>query len=106
MRSDRADAWHDHPFDFFTIRLRGGYWEHLLCRHDNGLRIFNELRYHAAGTMSFRRCTDFHILELDPGTECWTLVICSSKKQSWGYKPLDTVEKVYWRDFHGDESKT
>lgn len=107
MRSDRSDAYHDHPFHFLSLRLRGGYHESVLLERDNGLTYRETTRFCGPGTVSLRRCTDYHFLTLAPGTECWTIVICSSRRQAWGYRPRPMfATKVGRREFHQTGSKT
>jgi len=75
LKSD-PDELHDHPWNFRTIILRGGYWEH--TREGKFWRKPWSYRYCPANT--------FHRVELDPNVkECWTLFIPSKSYKEWGF---------------------
>ena len=68
---DPASDPHDHPVDFVSLTVRGGYTEWT----PKGI-VRKRLR--------FRRATDVHrIIECDPRTV--TLVLCGPVKNEWGY---------------------
>lgn len=75
LQSDN-DRWpHDHPFDFISIILKGGYIEH----QPDGSSI-----YYGPGSIIVRKAEDLHQLELlDKPT--WTLVIRGKIRRKWGY---------------------
>lgn len=91
VRSDDDRALHDHPFDFITFILKGGYWEHLA----DGSRTF-----HGPGTVLFRRAEMLHRLELnrtwrviglcesDDEVPAWTFVIRGPHRREWGFDTL------------------
>ena len=67
IRSDSDDL-HDHPWDFRTLILIGGYWEHTL--DGKFWRGPGSYRYVAANT--------YHRVELDENRHyCWTLFMPS-----------------------------
>jgi len=69
------DDLHDHPWPYFTLILRGGYWEHT----PSG-------RYWR-GPGHFRVCSpnSLHRIELEPGVDTWTLFIPGPQKREWGF---------------------
>tara|TARA_B100001758_G_C18081198_1_gene438342 strand:+ start:135 stop:575 length:441 start_codon:yes stop_codon:yes gene_type:complete len=76
LKSD-PDELHDHPWNFRTIILRGGYWEHT---HEG--KFWRK-------PWTYRYCTAncFHRIELDPNVkECWTLFIPSKSYKEWGFQ--------------------
>ena len=82
LRADIGDDPHDHPFDFASLILCGGYTE---------ARRFNDVdqvcRFDA-GDIVRRKTTDFHrLISVDPGT--WTLVLSGPKVKPWGFKMPD-----------------
>jgi len=83
LRSDEGRDPHDHPWDFCTIVLRGGYVED--CFDANG--DFVGADWHGPGSILFRRAHDLHMLWLPPGHTAWTLFITGRKRQKWGFKP-------------------
>lgn len=104
--ADLGRALHDHPWDFWSLVLRGGYVE---------LRPFNAnptyfvngeepcyATHRKAGSLAFRRCTDRHrIIHVEPNT--WTLILQGKgKPNKWGfYTPQG---KIPWREFESQHS--
>lgn len=106
--SDDDRAFHDHPWPFITIILRGGYSElrpktrGAPCNDAIHTRIGGQyqwatIREYVAGAILRRKATDWHALQLPPGGEAVTLFIEFPKVQSWGF--LWKGAKVYYRDF-------
>ena len=62
LKSDRGDL-HDHYWSYFTIILKGGYWE----TRENGTF------WRGFGYMGFRKGTDRHSLRIPEGKPTWTL---------------------------------
>ena len=76
LKSD-PDELHDHPWDFITIILRGGYWEHTT----KGKFWKKPFSIH------YRKATDLHRIELDKKVnDVWTLFIPLRRKREWGFK--------------------
>lgn len=68
---------HDHPWNFRTLVLLGGYWD---CTEEGKVWIgpFNYKYYDAES---------FHRIELDKKTNyCWALIFPSKKIKDWGFK--------------------
>lgn len=104
---DRDAHLHDHPFDFYSLVLTGGYVEARPTSRnpafhadfgddlDTGVEWCN-FTIRKAGSFAFRRCTDRHkIVEVFPDT--WTLVLASPIRQWWGF--YTPVGKIHWRDY-------
>lgn len=88
-RSDAGRDFHDHPFHFWSLILRGGYIEHRLgcrcaCGVDDSWRASPWCRHYGPGSLVRRRAADFHRLEL-VGGPAWTFVVSSRKVRSWGF---------------------
>lgn len=67
---------HDHPFWYFTIILKGGYWEHT----PKG-KFFRK-----PGYFSLRKAKSLHRLETcGPGQPCWTLFVRFKRIRPWGF---------------------
>ena len=76
LKSDPDDL-HDHPWDFRTIILCGGYWEFT----DEGKFWRRPLSYRYAPANTFHR------VELDKNIPyCWTLFIPSKSFKEWGFR--------------------
>ena len=79
-RSDEGTILHDHPWDFVSVILWGGYWEWTL-RPDGEQRrewIF-------PGEVLRRPANWAHRVEVNPGCLPWTLVIVTERKRKWGF---------------------
>lgn len=75
LKSDPDDL-HDHPWDYFTFILSGGYWEH--TPEGNFWRRPFSCRYRKAGSL--------HRIELNNDKpHCWTLFIPCRRKRDWGF---------------------
>lgn len=92
---------HDHPWDFLSVVLRGGYLEARpygtepdFSGGDGGERCrYIERR---AGSIAFRRATDRHrIVAVEPDT--WTLFFTGPKRQWWGF--YTPTGKVHWKQY-------
>jgi hypothetical protein len=96
-RSDYDRALHDHPWNFRSILLWGGYREHADWRL---VKASEKEEWSATGNYpdcyrdftapkTFRRGAGWrHRLELRQGS-VWTLVFCSSRLRVWGFWPGD-----------------
>ena len=81
FKSDVGDL-HDHPWDSHSIILKTGYYEWLESEREQ-YKLFRE-----PGHFGGRLATDFHKIELVPGTEgnVWTLFTTGKRIRKWGYK--------------------
>lgn len=87
VRSDHADrggGYHDHPWSFLSIRLRGNYTEYRMAPSTE-LDGFWSL-FATRSRVSFRRAEDLHRVELDNEvTGCRTLVLHGPRRRVWGF---------------------
>jgi hypothetical protein len=74
LQSDPDDL-HDHPWGYFTLILKGGYWEHT----PDG--IF----WRGPGHFRVQRPESLHRIQLKPGVTAWTMFIPFAKKRDWGF---------------------
>lgn len=95
LRSDLDRDLHDHPQDYVTIILRGGYREFRAEIIDNRPQIVG--RWHGPGTVLFRFAEDPHRLEVPPGTVTTTLFITGPRRRTWGFHTRDGW--VPWREY-------
>ena len=77
------DDLHDHPWPFVTVIIKGGYWEHLQT---------GERKWRGAGTIRFAGSRECHRVELEPGTDVWTLFIPGPHVREWGF-----IDKGVWK---------
>ena len=98
LRSDEGRVFHDHPWPFITILLKGSYTE-IKPLFKSGMYFGESHETYFAGDVLFRRATDWHRLEVDQGT-VWTLFICFKRQQDWGF--LTTADyKTHYTEYVG-----
>jgi len=117
-RGDDDEALHDHPWDFRTEILDGGYVEHLPpmhYQHDSlegpgpAFDQFTISRF--PGTIISHAAEDLHCVGrlLAPittgglGGGCWTRVRTGERRREWGFHPPGQPWQP-WRQFLGLES--
>lgn len=87
-QSDEPE-FHDHPWDWAALILKGGYWEHT---PEGKFWI-------GAGSLRSRKATDLHWLELDREKaegETWTLFWTWKRKRDWGF--ITPTGWVQWQE--------
>ena len=84
LKGDPDDV-HDHPWPYFTLILKGGYYEWVPEFNSLGHKT-GEIRYWR-GPGHFRTCSagSYHRIELDPGVTAWTLFMPGPHKREWGF---------------------
>lgn len=98
---DLDREFHNHPWSFVSIVLRGGYVERRPHYDEPRWQLgANEEQSYTvtrlAGDVAFRSYRDRHrIVHVLPDT--WTLVIMGPKRQTWGFFTQSGF--VGWRDF-------
>lgn len=90
---------HDHPFDFVSFILWGGYGEELPNRYE----------WHEPFTLVRHKAEDLHLIKLLqypalPGTErmegaAWTLVFRGPYRRDWGFYIAPGEGWVDWRTY-------
>lgn len=102
--------YHDHPWSFVSIVLKGWYKEarpesiEPYFTRDYGESEASTYTLRKAGSVAYRRASDRHrITEVSEGG-VWTLVIVWPKIQWWGfYTPKG---KIHWRDYESVHGRT
>jgi hypothetical protein len=82
-RSDDP-VYHDHPWSYTTIVLKGGYWEHT-PEFYHGKVIADKVVWRGPGSIISRGAHEFHWLELDDNQPAVTLFIPKQRKRDWGF---------------------
>lgn len=89
LRSDEDAHPHDHPWNFLSFVLWGGYSEEWRPANEDwmfrkGFSLYKSKR--RPGTFVYHNAKDFHKLTLLKGS-AWTLVFTFGKRRpSWGYQ--------------------
>lgn len=92
LASDDDRALHDHPWNYATVVLRGGYTEVTPDPVISGLTWACHLpegqrrEWIAPGRVLFRRAESLHRLEVPRGQTCLTLFFTGRKRRSWGFQ--------------------
>lgn len=105
LRSDADRHLHDHPWDFASLLLTGGYTE-IVLRDDVGpdtaqkLAAMGDVRLMAQRTwgrwsLVRHKAEDLHRLLL--ARPIWTLVFTGPKRKSWGFLTEDGM--VPWHEY-------
>jgi hypothetical protein len=88
---------HDHPWPFFTIILKGGYWEHVPLFNKQGKKFGDFQTWHGPGSVLFRKAKDFHWLELDESVgPATTLFVMGPRQREWGFLVNKSRTKEKW----------
>lgn len=86
LRSDDDRAYHDHPWYFVSIILRGGYWEHRPVFRGTHY-VGDSRKWVKPGRIVIRCHTSLHRLELPAGQTAWTIFITFRYRHGWGFVP-------------------
>ena len=89
LRSDTGRDFHDHPWNYCTIILRGGYWEYTP----------NGARWRGPGSVLFRKASSWHRLGVPAGGNAVTIFITGKRIQRWGF--LVNGKKVPYTEYEG-----
>lgn len=111
-----SPVYHDHPFSYTTLILRGGYWEHkpnyfgedtktwrgpgsiIRSNRNEKTRVANLITYADIPK-------NLHWVEIPEGMETWTLFIRGKKyndhlgRDDWGFYPDVFKPRVWWKDW-------
>lgn len=101
LRSDLDRVFHDHPWPYLTIILKGGYTEVTPAYTADGFYDGERREQYGAGSVLFRQARTWHRLEIAEDVDTWTLFITGPKRQSWGFM-AEPRRKVYWREYLND----
>jgi hypothetical protein len=76
VRSDPHErGFHDHPWDFLSVRIGSRYTENILGPEGN---VTQETK-----RVTFRRSTTPHRLDVPAGAKCWTIVLTGPRSNNW-----------------------
>jgi hypothetical protein len=90
LKSDEDRDFHDHPWSFKSLLLKGSYQENYTQEPSHFAVHF---RKYESGDLVIHPATDAHSLHLLT-PEVWTLVLTSGRERVWGYQT-----RKGWIDF-------
>ena len=76
---------HDHPWNYITFIVKGGYWEWVPEFNDEGFAYKQHRIWRGPGHFRFCKATSFHRIELEPSVQCWTLFMPGPHTREWGF---------------------
>jgi hypothetical protein len=82
LKGDNDDAPHDHPWDFMTFILRGGYVDEVW-----GDQKPRRYQLCEPGKLYRRKAEHRHRVLLPQGRTAWTFVYLKPKRREWGFYP-------------------
>jgi len=104
LRSDTEREFHDHPWNYCTLILRGGYTE-VKPVFDSSQFYHGETRAtYTKGDWLWRPAKSWHRLELDASVDTWTLFMTGKQQQKWGFL-VEPEFKMYWRDLLAERQR-
>lgn len=106
-KSDEGRDYHDHPFTFTSLILKGGYVEHRPgCRcwvfvptEETISPPSGPCKRYGALSIVHRKAEEFHRLELIDEKPTWTFVIAGPYRRDWGFL-LPSGKWQDHRDYH------
>ena len=91
------EVFHDHPWSYATLILKGGYWEHTPVFNTEGKQIAETCAWRMPGHFRFSPAHSFHRIELDPEVDCWTLFCPGPQKRDWGF--MVRGQWIQWQQY-------
>ena len=88
---------HDHPWPFFTLILKGGYWEWRPQFNKEGQKVGEIAKWCGPGSFRWASARQYHRVELDPDVTCWTLFCPGPKQRDWGF--LVKNKWIQWEQY-------
>ena len=88
---------HDHPWPYMTIVLKGGYWEHTPVFDNQGNKFAEFTKWRGPGSVIIRGSKEYHWLELDESVgPATTLFFMGPQQRDWGFLVDKTKTKTQW----------
>lgn len=87
---------HDHPWPYMTVVLKGGYYEHTPLFNDKGQKFAEFCRWRGPGSVIIRKANEYHWLELDDNRPTTTLFFMGPQQRDWGFLINKTKTKQQW----------
>jgi hypothetical protein len=91
------DDVHDHPWSYFTLILKGGYYEWIPQFNPDGTKSCEIRKWRGPG--HFRICSpnSYHRIELKEGVTPWTLFMPGPQRREWGFLVNDVwIQNEYY----------
>jgi hypothetical protein len=76
---------HDHPWPYMTIVLKGGYYEHTPVFDSKGVKFAEVSKWRGPGSIIIRGSGEYHWLELEDNQPATTLFFMGPQTREWGF---------------------
>jgi len=86
---DSRSTLHDHPWNFLSIILKGGYTEVVPDTHGGFLWEVRHTHRRTIGILNAKFARDLHYIEFLHRTPTWTMVFTGRRTRVWGYLDED-----------------
>lgn len=83
-KGDPGDV-HDHPWPYFTLILKGGYYEWVPGFNEAGIKTCEVRKWRGPGHFRFCSSTSYHRIELVPSVTAWSMFVPGPHKREWGF---------------------
>jgi hypothetical protein len=109
---DPRPTLHDHPWNFTSIILRGGYTEATSYRPFDVLvgpawgHVHGSWETHRRGRLNRKAATDAHTITCLVRIPTWTLVFVGRRRRVWGYIDPDGTWTAFDEHRHAAEFET
>lgn len=98
FRPDRQRDLHDHPWNFFSLVLRGRYEEEVDCPTCRAAGDFHP-EPRTVRWWNYKRAEDRHRIAWVSRSPVWTLVFTGRKRRKWGFWVDGGTRWVLWTDY-------
>lgn len=95
LKSDEDFHFHDHPWSFRSLILKGSYEEFFSCPPSHYAIHY---RRYKTGDVATHPAEDAHSLTLLT-PQAWTLVLTTGRERVWGYQTGSGTGQRKWIDF-------
>jgi hypothetical protein len=103
FQHDKDPFCHDHPWDFWSLILKGCYTEETVLKNDEGSFIYS-YRKRSPFSFKYHQAEDFHKLAVVVKGPVTTLVILKPRKRAWGYHLPSSKYKEYRGEWIDNET--
>jgi hypothetical protein len=84
LQSDEP-VFHDHPWPYMTIILKGGYYEHTPVFDKSGKLLADVSKWRGPGSIICRKSKEYHWLELHNNEPTTSLFFMGPQLKDWGF---------------------
>lgn len=95
---------HDHPYNFTSLILRGGYEEIVDKTNADQLNDYPDVNNWGVGSLHWMKAERFHRITVLNRIPTWTLIFVGRRRRKWGFKTKEGW--VPWEDYLRETGKS